>query len=245
MFASPINLVVDYLFLDIISAPTVDSLKLEQQDTALKKMARGMTSMKTEVVNAGRRAGRRISQASVDALGSLRKMSHSTRQTLTLPETTMEAHITASTSAIQLTELARKRNDSWRSRRATERSSSATFHKSITLAQKRKAEKDQFDHVDGTHNSHHPPSSSISASTRSAPTVSASSPSQYQHHGSGSIFLNPERSPKSQPQIAPSPSPINHPQHVVELFNELCVDLAEQRKYLNHVDQEQFDERWG
>eukprot|EP00604_Paraphysomonas_vestita_P004361 CAMPEP_0174825734 /NCGR_PEP_ID=MMETSP1107-20130205/43057_1 /TAXON_ID=36770 /ORGANISM="Paraphysomonas vestita, Strain GFlagA" /LENGTH=71 /DNA_ID=CAMNT_0016057645 /DNA_START=2062 /DNA_END=2274 /DNA_ORIENTATION=- len=71
--------------------------------------------MGADVASATRRVGRRISQASVDAVNAFSQQSKDgrIRRTLNLPESTMEAHILASASAVQIVNKARQENESW------------------------------------------------------------------------------------------------------------------------------------
>jgi hypothetical protein len=215
MFTSPVNLIVDFLFHDILSAPTADSLKLQKQDTALKRVARRVSTVGTEVANAGRRVGRRISQASVEAMAALAKEGHS-RQTLNIPETTMEAHINASVSTGHLVEAIRKKNDSERIDRDRERCQSITFKKRATLTQKRSQEKASFEGEVVVRKSE--------ASTSLADV---------------DFSMDPRPSPKVSPNETQASKPAE------DLFGDLWVDIVEQRKLLSRSEQELFDEKWA
>lgn len=227
MFTSPINLLVDFLFLDILSAPTPDSLKLEQQDTAMKKIARRVSSMGTDVANATRRVGRRISQASVEAVNAFNQHSGKgqVRRTLNLPESTMEAHIIASTSAVQIVNKARQENESWMSRRNLERTESNVFKKTVNLSQKRQAEKQQYE-----------PTTSQRVNQASVTDVDVA-------------VIRPSSPTSKTPSssLVPTNSLMNvrTPQTIDSLFTELTVDIIQQRRYLNADEQELFDEMWG
>jgi hypothetical protein len=45
LFASIVNLIVDYLFIDILSAPTADSLKVSSQETVISKTLRRVSNV--------------------------------------------------------------------------------------------------------------------------------------------------------------------------------------------------------
>lgn len=229
MFTSPINLLVDFLFLDILSAPTPDSLKLEQQDTAMKKIARRVSSMGTDVANATRRVGRRISQASVEAVNVFNQHSGKgqVRRTLNLPESTMEAHIIASTSAVQIVNKARQENESWMSRRNLERTESNVFKKTVNLSQKRQAEKQQYEPTTSQK------INQASVSDVDVAVIRPSSPTS--------------KISSSSSSLVPTNSLMNvrTPQTIESLFTELTVDIIQQRRYLSADEQELFDEMWG
>jgi hypothetical protein len=214
MFTSPVNLIVDFLFHDILSAPTADSIKLQKQDTAMKRVARRVSTMGTDVANAGRRVGRRISQASVEAMAALAKDGRG-RQTLNIPETTMEAHINASVTTGHLVEAIRKHNDSQRITRDRERSQSTTFKKRANLSQKRSMEKSCFESENGAPRE-------VSTSLTDV---------DFSMHSRPSPKVSPDQSRASKP--------------IEDLFGDLSVDIVEQRKLLSRSEQELFDEKWA
>merc|ERR1719487_1597146 len=44
IFTAPVNLLVDFLFMEVLSAPDADSIKIQTEDTALKRAGRRMSS---------------------------------------------------------------------------------------------------------------------------------------------------------------------------------------------------------
>lgn len=141
MFTSPINLLVDFLFIDLLSAPTADSLKMEQLNT-FQRIAKNVSQAGTEVINAGRRVGRRLSQASLQVVNIIAKSTgEDLSTTRSIPQSTLEAQIIASTSATQLVNIVQQENDSMRFKRNLERHESSVFKKRMTLLQKRRSER--------------------------------------------------------------------------------------------------------
>jgi hypothetical protein len=144
MFTSPINLLIDFLFLEILSAPTVDSLKLDELET-FNRLADVISSFGTSAVSGartmGRRMGRRLSQvaqaAGIMNLSSVPKADQGVQRTLSIPPATLEAQIIASRTSSQLISQLREENETFVTKRDIERSASAVFHKRVTLLQKR------------------------------------------------------------------------------------------------------------
>jgi hypothetical protein len=146
MFTSPINLLIDFLFLDILSAPTADSLKLDELET-FNRLADVISSMGTTAVSGartmGRRMGRRLSQAAQAAgIMTVSPVPKATaekgvQRTLSIPPATLEAQIIASRTSSQLISELRQENETFVSKRELERSASVVFQKRMTLLQKR------------------------------------------------------------------------------------------------------------
>lgn len=139
MFTSPINLLVDFLFIDILSAPTVDSLKLDRLDT-FNRLTGAMSTFGSNAVVATRRLGRRISQAAVQSLAMGNKqpsMEEKIQRTRSIPPGALEAQIIASRTASQLMSEVRQVNSTQVARRKTERESSVT-NKRLTTRKQRK-----------------------------------------------------------------------------------------------------------
>jgi hypothetical protein len=144
MFTSPINLLIDFLFLDILSAPTADSLKLDELDT-FNRLADVISSMGTNAVSGartmGRRMGRRLSQvaqaAGIMTVSPVPKAEKGVQRTMSIPPATLEAQIIASRTSSQLISELRQENETFVSKRVIERSTSVTFQKKVSLQQKR------------------------------------------------------------------------------------------------------------
>jgi hypothetical protein len=141
MFTSPINLLVDYLFIDILSAPTVDSLKLDELDT-FHHLAGAMSSFGSNAINATRRVGRRISQAAVQATVRMTSVTQPATEKIqrarTIPPATLEAQIIASRTASQLMKQIQQENQTQVARRKTEREMSVTS-KRLTIRKQQKS----------------------------------------------------------------------------------------------------------
>jgi hypothetical protein len=145
MFTSPINFLIDYLFLEILSAPTADSLKLDELET-FNRLADVISSIGTSAVSGartmGRRVGRRLSQvaqaAGVMNISSVSKVEKAgVQRTLSIPPATLEAQIIASRTSSQLISQLRQENEAFAMSRDLERSASTAFQKRVILNQKR------------------------------------------------------------------------------------------------------------
>lgn len=90
IFTAPFNLLVDYLFCDILSAPTADAVKVAAEESVLRKAGRRMS-------NAVRRASvsaAKTASAIKSRLSFIPSWGADTGVTMTrvLPESTIEAH---------------------------------------------------------------------------------------------------------------------------------------------------------
>ncbi len=96
IFTAPINLLIDYLFVDILSAPTEDSLKSKPKVTLQPNRLQ-------KIVKKAGETGRRASAMTMDAIKIARKQvllgSH---QSMQIPELTLEAHVQAKLSSHEL-----------------------------------------------------------------------------------------------------------------------------------------------
>jgi hypothetical protein len=110
IFTAPVNTLVDFLFIDVLSAPTADLLKVQAEDTAIKKAFRRAS-------NAAVTAGHNVRKASVATLNALRhrvvpltqKSSKSAgffsvdiQKTRIVPESTANAYVLASASSVEI-----------------------------------------------------------------------------------------------------------------------------------------------
>lgn len=127
-------MLVDYLFIDILSAPTADSLKLDELDT-VHRLAGVLANLGTTAISATRKMGRRISQAAQQATGMIIKpeFKQTIDRTRTIPPMTLEAQIIASRSAGHLITDLTQKNNSRVEQRKTERASSILLQKRKTF----------------------------------------------------------------------------------------------------------------
>lgn len=120
LFTAPINLLVDFLFIEIISAPSADALKTQNQSAVRRVMKR--------VSN----AGRRISAASIQTAGALRKSIFGINRktsvgkfevdtTRVVPDSAAEAQILATQSVGALLDGAKRNINDRVSMRRTQR----------------------------------------------------------------------------------------------------------------------------
>lgn len=138
MFTSPINTLVDFLFIDILSAPTADSLKLDELDT-VHRLAGVLANFGNSAMTATRKMGRRISQAAQQAAGVILKPTDKPKiqTTRTIPPTTLEAQIIASKSAGNIVDKISQENVHRLTQRKAERVSSIIYKKRQTFIQQR------------------------------------------------------------------------------------------------------------
>lgn len=97
IFTAPVNLLVDFLFCEVLSAPTADSLKIQTEDTALKRAGRRMS-------NAVRRASVSVAKTASSFATSIKRGSRKVSSlqpsvTRLMPNTTVEAHALVHSSA--------------------------------------------------------------------------------------------------------------------------------------------------
>lgn len=105
LFTAPVNLVVDFLFVDILSAPTIDSLKKESSS---RLSSSGLGNMFRRAST----AVRKMSVVSKNAFSRLRGDSEILMTTTrVIPPRTKEAHDEAMECANDVIELARSRQD--------------------------------------------------------------------------------------------------------------------------------------
>ena len=93
LFTSPMNSIVDFIFIDILSAPTADESKVEP---TMAKIGRRVST----AVRRASTAVRRASQAIVKAIEPKKRSSRlSVRKTRILPDSAIAAHLAANESA--------------------------------------------------------------------------------------------------------------------------------------------------
>jgi len=144
MFTAPVNLLVDFLFIDVLSAPTVDSLKMKNEVSALSNMARRASMVGA---NVGRRlstVGKRVAQVSGDTVKRVTQRNSFVRNTLRIettrqvPDITAEAQALATVSAAEVMSDARRDHDQNLSLRKEQRSKSSVWKQRMLLEEKRK-----------------------------------------------------------------------------------------------------------
>lgn len=96
---APINLVVDFIFDDILSAPTADSAKLNAEPNALQRAGKQLNAARRASVNAVRRASVSL-QAAIPARRESKKMIN-TAATRMIPESTISAQSLANASVTE------------------------------------------------------------------------------------------------------------------------------------------------
>jgi hypothetical protein len=117
---SPINLIVDFLFMEILSAPTVDSVKLSEEESIMKSAVRRGAKVDHNVT----RAVQRTDLVREDSIPTSRQI-HSGAA---------EAHQVAYTCAKELIDQSRKDSKDKRSLRSTEKyQASLVKHKTLEL----------------------------------------------------------------------------------------------------------------
>jgi hypothetical protein len=86
IFTAPINLFIDYLFVDVLSAPTVDDAKMQKEHGTKQSQLGRMVKKAGESV-------RRASAVTADAVKvARRRFGMGTHEAMQIPESTMEAH---------------------------------------------------------------------------------------------------------------------------------------------------------
>jgi hypothetical protein len=102
IFTAPINLFIDYLFVDILSAPSVDETKRQrEQDTKPSQLSR--------IVKKAGESVRRASAVTADAVKVAKRKfrmgsSHKPHEAMQIPESTLEAHELARESSVRIIE---------------------------------------------------------------------------------------------------------------------------------------------
>jgi len=135
---APVNLLVDFLFIEILSAPTADSLKVRNRESLVKRVARRSSAV-----------GRRVSSVSTQALKSLRNsvlrkprysfgLTGNVPTTRMVPESAEEAHHIASTSVREILQDVKAKIDTRVTTRDVRRKESDTFKSKKNLHEKRK-----------------------------------------------------------------------------------------------------------
>jgi hypothetical protein len=99
IFTAPINAVVDFTFNEVLSAPTVDTLKVRAQDSA--------------IMRAGRRLSNAVRRASLNAVNAVTaaarfKKVEALTETVIIPESTVTAHSLALASAMNFSDQFKK-----------------------------------------------------------------------------------------------------------------------------------------
>lgn len=119
VFTAPVNLVVDFLFNEVLAAPTADSLKLQAQDNAMKRAGRRMS-------NAVRRASTQATAALSSAMqavgdGGNKYMRKNMRITTTrmIPGETQTAQSLAIASTSSVVDSFKQSRESFKSHRET------------------------------------------------------------------------------------------------------------------------------
>lgn len=117
ILTAPINLLIDYLFVDILSAPSVDDAKM-QRENGLRESHFG------RVVKKAGDTLRRASAVTADAVKVARRRFGMTiaHESVQIPETTIEAHELARDSAQQIIQEHRDIIDKEKSSRSMTRS---------------------------------------------------------------------------------------------------------------------------
>lgn len=135
IFTAPVNLLVDFLFHDLLFAPTADSIKVAAEESTLSKVGRRVS---TNI--------RRASAVGVEIASNVAKKARSTflksgseklklETTLVVPDSAAEAHMLAYTSGIELINEVKSANESVINRRKTERSQSLLAKANRTTVQ--------------------------------------------------------------------------------------------------------------
>ena len=137
VFTAPFNLLVDYLFCDILSAPTADAVKVAAEESMVRKAGRRMS-------NAVRRASITVATTAT----SLKKRmsflpswgnSEGVSMTRVLPESTVEAH-TMGMQAGAMKDIMKNARATMASRedaqRSTESQAQANFEKKSMYMQR-------------------------------------------------------------------------------------------------------------
>jgi hypothetical protein len=103
IFTAPINLFVDYLFVDILSAPSVDEIKRHKQNEMKESR---LEQMVNKVGGTVRRASVGVIQVARRRFGVMNAATagHGVHQSMQIPESTMEAHEIARVSSKHLIE---------------------------------------------------------------------------------------------------------------------------------------------
>ena len=111
IFTAPVNLLVDFLFCEVLSAPTADSLRIQTEETAMKRAGRRMS-------NAVRRASVSVAKTASSFVTSIKRGSRKMSSlqpsvTRVMPNTTVEAHarLHASESIKEVMLTAQQSND--------------------------------------------------------------------------------------------------------------------------------------
>ena len=111
IFTSPVNWVVDFVFNDVLSAPTADSIKIRQQDTAMRRAGRRMSNaVRRASVNAAAAATAAVDAAAAFRSGKNKDLVMSTRL---IPDSTLTAQSLAAASAANLASVFKSYQESF------------------------------------------------------------------------------------------------------------------------------------
>lgn len=222
LLTAPVNLIVDFLFVEVISAPTVQSLKKESS-------SHFTSSAFGQVLRRASSAVSRVSVASKNTLRKLRRESESISDnwidmiatTRVIPPRTREAHEEAMECANDVIEVAKSRQD----RRSTlMKSKHEEFARSHKSDRSRRHQTPQA--------SKGPPSSS---SSRSSQRTRKSSWLMKSVGGVGNADKDEQQQQQQKQDDA----------EMASLFQQLTYDIDQQRKLLKRSQQDVFDNLWG
>lgn len=125
ILTTPVNLIVDFLCIDILTAPTADDIKLNAQENIAKKVGRRLSNV-----------ARRASNVTMDAVNSIvKKIEPKKRQTMVMTKTmvvpgaTKTAHSLASVSVKDFLYSAKQNNEEFVSHRVIERTAAMTVER--------------------------------------------------------------------------------------------------------------------
>jgi hypothetical protein len=226
LLTAPVNLIVDFLFVEVISAPTADSLKKESLSSSRlvsRSFAQAFRGGASDAANKAPKTKSKSKSKATNHLGreESRKSENWTDMITTtrvIPPRTREAHDEAMECANAVIEDAKSRQD----RRLTQTKSrheafSTRFHKSIRY---RNTQKTQVSRS-GSEGSW---SSSLFSSRSRIRNVNP--------NGNGNGTGNGDVDP-------------NDLVDVESVFRQLTDDINQQRKLLKRSQQEAFDSVWG
>ena len=219
LFTAPINLIVDFIFIEILSAPTADSLKVQaSRDAASRRVFRRLSNMT-----------QRVSAVSVAAVNRVRKgMGSSLRRgssgrkfdvdmTRLVPDSAQEAQLLATQSAGSMLEDAKRnikiREESRKSQRKQSR---------LSLVIAKQERKSSY------------LSTAAEEGDEKTPPRQPSDVTLPQH-ADGAPDMDEDLSVVT----------LRQDRKLRQKFAELYVDIGEQRKLLKPSQQEAFDAMWG
>jgi len=125
VLTAPVNMIVDFLCIDILSAPTADQLKVDAQESIVKQTGRRMSAV-----------ARRASNVTIDAVNKLatkidgkKRNSLVMQKHLMIPDATQTAHVLATSSVKDLLDDVKTHNQQFISTRGLQRSQSLHVEK--------------------------------------------------------------------------------------------------------------------